>query len=217
MGRLRLRAERRHASELRLDQRLHLGFLEVELALVAAELQMHGTGRAGGRDPKRLPHHVGDARDLVDGGVELGHRLEGRHVVDFLINLAEFGFRIAAARKSNHRRMREIGVTQAGGEIERADHLRHANARLAGGARIAVCHIGGGFFAVTVHARDFRIAPFHLDEGAPQHGGHHEYVRHAITRQHIGKAFGANHFAVVAKHDPVRSLPPCCLRDSGVQ
>ena len=30
--------------ELRLDQRLHLGFLDVDLPLVAAELQMHRPG-----------------------------------------------------------------------------------------------------------------------------------------------------------------------------
>ena len=88
----RLGPERRHARELRLDQRLHLGFLDVHLALVAAELQMHGTGRTGGGDAEGLPQHVRNARHLVDGGVELGHRLERRHVVDFLINFSELGF-----------------------------------------------------------------------------------------------------------------------------
>ena len=45
-----------------------------------------------------------------------------------------------------------------GREIERADHLRHADARLAGRARIAVGHVGGGLLAVGVDA---------LDVGAP--------------------------------------------------
>ena len=70
----------------------HLGFLDVDLPLVAAELQMHRAGRARGGDAERLPHHVGKARHVVDGGVELGHRLEGRHVVDFLIDLRNLVF-----------------------------------------------------------------------------------------------------------------------------
>ncbi len=184
-------------AKLRLDQRLHLGFLEVDLALVAAELQVHGTRRAGGGDAERLPHHVGNARDLVDGGVELGHRLECRHVVDFLIDLAELGLRIAPAGHGDHRRMRKISVAQAGGEIERADHLRHADAGLAGRARVAVGHVGGGFLAVAMHARDLG-APLHLGEGAPQHRRHHEDVRDAIARQHVGEHFGADAFGVVS-------------------
>ena len=39
--RVGLRAERRHAGILRLAERLHLGLVGVELALIAAELQMH--------------------------------------------------------------------------------------------------------------------------------------------------------------------------------
>ena len=195
----RLGPERRHLGELRLDQRLHLGFLDVDLAFVAAELQVHRPGRAGGGDAERLPQHVGNARHLVDGGVELGHRLERRHVVDFLIDLAELGFRIAPAGERDHRRMRQISVAQAGGEIERADHLRHADARLAGGARIAVGHVGGGFLAVAVHARDLG-APLHLGEGAPHHRRHHEDVGDAVARQHVGEHFGAGAFGVVSEH-----------------
>ena len=158
---------------------------------------MHRPGRAGGRGAEGLPHHVGNARNVVDGGVHLRHRLERRHVVDFLIDLAEFRFRIAPAGKSDHRRMREISVAQAGGEIERADHLRHADARLARRARVAVGHVGGGFLAVAMHARDCG-APFHLGEGAPQHRRHHEHVGDAVARQHVGQHFGAGALDVVA-------------------
>ena len=45
-GRIGLGAERRHPGEQRLDQGLHVGLLQVDLALVAAELQVHGAGRA---------------------------------------------------------------------------------------------------------------------------------------------------------------------------
>jgi len=84
----------------------------------------------------------GKRATVVDRGVELGHRLEGRHVVDFLIDPAKFRFRIAASGKRNHRRVREVRVAQARGEIERTDHLRHADSRPARGARVAVGHVG---------------------------------------------------------------------------
>ena len=195
--------ERRHAREARLRDRLHLGFVGVDLAFVAAELQMHRPGRAGGGGAERLPHHVGEARDVVDGGVELGHRLERRHVVDLLVDLAELGLGVAAAGHGDDRRMRQPGVAQAGGEIERADHLRHADAGLARRARVAVGHVGGGFLAVGMDARD-RGAPLHLDEGAPQHRRHHEHVGDAVFLEHVGEAFGAGHFAIVAKHHGLR-------------
>ena len=197
MGRFRFGAERRHLGELRLDDAVHLGFLEIDLAFVAAELQMHGTGRTGGRDAERLADHVGKTRHVVDGGVHLGDRLERRDVVDFLIELAEFRFRIATARHSDHRRMREEGIAQTGGEIERADHLRHADAGLARRPRIAVGHIGCGFFTVTVHARDLGAA-LHFGKGSPQHRRHHEDVGDAVTRQHLGKNFGADAFRIVS-------------------
>src|SRR2546422_11671642 len=89
--RLRLRAERRNAREHVLDQRLHLRLFGVDLALVAAELQVHRAGGSGDRDAERLAHHVGEARDVVDGRIELRHRLARRNVVDLLVHLPELG------------------------------------------------------------------------------------------------------------------------------
>ena len=194
-----LRTERRHAGELRLAERLHVRFLGVDLALVAAELQMHRARAAGHRGAERLPHHVGKARHVVDGGVELGHRLERRHVVDLLIDFAEFGLRLAAAGHGDDRRMREPGVAQAGGEIERADHLRHADAGLARGARVAVGHIGGGLLAVHVQPLDVGAA-FHLGEGGAQHRRHMKDVGDAVALEHVGEALRAGHFAIVPEH-----------------
>jgi hypothetical protein len=194
---LRLRPEWRHVRELRLDQGLHLAFLGVDLALVAAELQMHRARRTRRRNTEGLAEHVRRAGDVVDGGVELGHRLEGRDVVDLLIDLAELGLRIAAAGDGDDRRMRQIRVTQAGGEVERADHLRHADAGLAGSARITVGHVGGGFLAVAVDARD-RRTPLHLGEGAAQHRRHHEDMADAVAGEHVGDHFRAETFGVVA-------------------
>ncbi len=196
---VRRRPERRHARELRLAERLHLGLVGVDLALVAAELQMHRPRRPRGRHAKRLPHHVGKARHVVDGGVELGHRLERRHVVDLLIDLAELGLGIAAAGQRDHRRMREPGVAQPGREIERADHLRGADAGLAGRARVAVRHVGRGLLAVHVQPLDVG-AGLHHGEGLAQHRRHVEHVGDAVALEHVGEAFRPAHFSIVSEH-----------------
>ena len=179
-------------------ERLHVGLFGVDLAFVAAKLQMHRARTAGHRGTERLPHHVGKSRHVVDRGVELGHRLERRHVVDLLIDFAEFGLRLAAAGHGDHGRMGEPGVAQAGGEIERADHLRHADARLARSARIAVRHIGGGLLAVHMQPLDVG-APLHLRIGRAQHGGDVEHVSDAVALEHVGEALRPGHFAVVAE------------------
>jgi len=88
---------------LRLDEGLHVSFFGVDLPFVAAKLKMHGPGRSGNRDAERLAHHVGKARDIVDRSVELGHGLEGRHVVHFLVDPAELGLGIAPTGEGDHR------------------------------------------------------------------------------------------------------------------
>ena len=206
---IRLRPERRHARKLRLDHRLHLAFVTVDLTFIAAELQMHRTRPPGGRGAKRLPNHVRKAGDIIDRGVPLGHRLECRHVVDLLIDLPELGLRLAAAGERDHRRMGEPGVAQAGGEIERADHLRHADAGLAGGAGVAVGHIGRRRLAVHMQPLDLG-ARLHHREGLPQDRRDVKHMRHAVGLEHVGHAFRAEHFPVVSEsgHD-VQSIPVC--------
>src|SRR5262245_1021056 len=44
-GAIGRRAERRHPRETLFRERLHLGFFEVDLAFIAAELEMHRPGR----------------------------------------------------------------------------------------------------------------------------------------------------------------------------
>ena len=93
--------------------------------------------------------------------------------------------------------MRKIRVAQAGREIERADHLRHADAWLARRARIAVGHVGGRFLAVAMDARDL-CSPLHFREGATENGRHHEDMRDAVAGQHVGKYFSADALGVVS-------------------
>ena len=200
------RAKRRHARELRLAQRLHLRLLGVDLSFVAAKLQMHGAGRAGGRHAKGLAHHVGKARDVIDGGVELGHRLECRHVVDLLIDLAELALRFTPAGHGDDGRMRERGIAQAGGEVERADHLRHGDAGPPAGASVPICHVGCRLFAVHVQPLDVGAA-LHDGKGLAQHRRHMKDVGYAIALEHVGEAFRPAHSSIVSEHgEPLRKL-----------
>jgi hypothetical protein len=193
----RLRAKRRNAGKLRLDKRVHLRFFQIQLPFVAAKLQMHGARHAGRRGAKGLPQHVGNARHVVDGDVHFCHRFERGDVVNLLIDLAKFCLRIAPAGHRDDRRMRQIGIAQAGREIESPDHLRHADAGLAARARIAIGHVSRRFFAMAMHARDLG-PPLHFGKGSPQHGGHHEHVRDAVACQHLGKHLGADAFEIVS-------------------
>src|SRR5690349_1619369 len=202
----RFRSERRYMAELRLDQRFHFGFFDVELSLIAAKLEMHWTGRARGGGPERLPDHVRNARHIVDGNVHFCYRLECGHVVDLLIDLAKLGLRIAAAGHGDYRRMRQMRVAKACRKIERTNDLRHANTGPARGARITVSHIGGGFFAMTVDARYFG-APLHLGKSAPQHRRHHENMSDAVSRQHVGEYFSAGTLRIVSNCCHCRPRP----------
>src|SRR6266699_2702488 len=74
-------------------------------------------------------------------------------------------------------------VAQARGEIERADHLGHADPRPARGARVAVGHVGGGFFAVGVDALDLRAA-LHVGEALGARDSCHGYL---IARGLVGE------------------------------
>jgi hypothetical protein len=145
-----------------------------------------------------LAHHVGESRHVIDRGIELGHRLECRHVIDLLVDFAEFRARLAPAGHGDHRRMGKERVAQPGREIERADHLRHADAGFSAGACVAVRHVGGGLLAMHMQALDVGAA-LDLDHGAAQHRRHMENMGDAVAAEHVGQAFGAEHFAVVAE------------------
>src|SRR5215475_8439830 len=82
--------------------------------------------------------------------------------------------------------MREPGVAQAGGEIECTDHLRRADAGLAGSARVAVGHVGRRLLAMHVQALDAG-ARLHHREGLAQNRRHVEHVSDAVALEHIGK------------------------------
>ena len=105
----------------------------------------------------------------------------------------------AAAGEGDDGRVREIRVAQAGREIERADHLRHADTGPARRARIAVGHVGGGLLAMHVQPLDVG-APFHDGEGLAQHRRYMEHVGDAVALEHVGEALRPAHFSIVSEH-----------------
>src|SRR5438046_6742445 len=89
--------------------------------------------------------------------------------------------------------MREVGVTQARGEVERADHLRHADTGATRRTGTAVRHVCCGFFSVGVDALDFRPA-LHFGESPTEHRGNHEHVRDTVALEHVREALSAGYF-----------------------
>src|SRR5262245_13026270 len=89
--------------------------------------------------------------------------------------------------------MREVGVAQARGEVERADHLCHADTGATRRTGVAVSHVRRGFFSVGVDALDFRPA-LHFGESPTKHRGNHEHVRDTVALQHVRKALSTGYF-----------------------
>src|SRR5215510_10500710 len=89
--------------------------------------------------------------------------------------------------------MREVGITQARSEVERADHLRHADTGPTRGTGTAVGHVRCGFFSVGVDALDFRPA-LHFSESPTEHRGNHEHVRDTVALEHVREALSAGYF-----------------------
>ncbi len=167
---------------------------------------MHRPRHTRGRHAEGLSHHVGETRNIINRRVELGHGLERRNIVDLLIHLAELGFRVAAAGHGDHWGVREEGIAQAGSEVHRADHLRHADAGPSAGAGVAVRHIGRRLFAVHVQPLDIGAA-FHHGKGLAQHGRHMKHMRYPIALEHVGEAFRPAHYSIVSEHDdPLREI-----------
>jgi len=124
------------------------------LALVAGELEVDRPWRAGHGHTKGLTDQIGNPPDVIDGGVELGDGVEGRQVIDLLVDPPELGTGVPATGEGDHRRMSEMGIAQPGGEVLGADYLGHANARPSGGAGVTVGHVGGRFLPVGPDALD---------------------------------------------------------------
>ena len=96
------------------------------------------------------------------------------------------------------------GVGQPRGQVRRADALGHADARAAGGAGVAVGHVGGGLLAVGDDAADVHVLHFRHD--AKEGGGHLEYACDAV---------GLQHFCYVAISGHSRHGPTSVVRGVG--
>ena len=197
------RTERRHPRKLRLAQRLHLRLLGIDLPSLPRNCRCTGPGvpDVATRNACRTMSGKRATSSTVALNLVTGSNAGMSSI--FLIDLAELGLRLAPAGHGDHRRVREPGVAQTGGEVERADHLRRADAGLAGGARIAIGHVGRRLLAMHVQALDVG-AGLHHGEGFAQHRRHVEYVGDAVALEHVGEAFGPAHFPIVSEHHSLR-------------
>ena len=146
------RPHRRYGGESFVDPRVEIALLDVDLALVARELDMgrSRTARHGGSEG--LPDRVGDPLHPLDGRVELGDVDEGGPIVDLLID-APAGHRgMEASRESDYRGVGQVCVTQPGRQVERTHRLGHAHAGPARHPGVAVGHVGGRFLAMRLDA-----------------------------------------------------------------
>ena len=96
-----------------------------------------------------------------------------------------------ASREGDHRGVGQVRVAQTRRKVERAHRLGHADPGPARHPGEAVGHVGGRFLAVRPYAVGPEPLQFH--HGAPQDRRDHEYVRHPVAVEHLGKRPGAGH------------------------
>jgi hypothetical protein len=142
------RPAQKDGRELLLDDLVQDPLLPVQLTLVALDLQMGRSRRAGRGGPESMSQHVGQPRDVIGRAVEFRHLLESGQVVDFLVDLAVLGRREPAAGQGDDRRPGQERLAQARGQVHGADGLRGADARPAAGPRVPIRHVDGRLLAV---------------------------------------------------------------------
>ena len=183
---------RRYAAVQRFDQRIEIGLELGDLTEVTLDAQMHRSGRARGRDTECLTQEIRQARDGVDLGVELRHRIELRDIVDFLIRMAIARLRCGSAGDRDDRRAGHEAVAKSRCEIRGADHLRHAHAGFAACARIAVGHVRGCFLSVHHQPLDRHV--LHFGKRFEHERGHEKEMRDFVAPHHFREQARAGHF-----------------------
>ena len=175
------------------ERKVVFGFLVEHLAGVATQLKMHRAGRAAGRFTKRLTQQIREARGAIDGVVGFGDTIPRAVVFRVLIRVTVARLIVLTAGNRNHRRACHMRVTHARRKIGGTDVLTQADARLVRGARVAVRHVSGGFFAVghhALHAADF----VDLQHGRRNNCIYIKQMRHAIAAHGFGEISVSGHF-----------------------
>ena len=174
----RHRAMRRHLHRRRTDLgRFVDGSGLDDFRLHPEQVEMRRARRAGCRRPDRLAQQPRQLGGGVDLDVELGHRRVQRQVGDFLVGVAVLQRGLLAAGQRYHRAARQPRVLQACRQIGRPHRLREAEHRPAGHPRMAVGHVGHGFFRMSQHPLDTQ--PLQRNQRPPQHRIHEEEMRGA--------------------------------------
>jgi hypothetical protein len=107
----------------------------------ACHIQMNRTRRTRRRFAESLADEVRNLLERVDARMKLRHCGIKRRVLDLLIRIAVLVRRHVLAGERDDGGMAEVRVLHPRCEIRRTHRLRHADAGLAGHARIAVRHV----------------------------------------------------------------------------
>ena len=185
-GRIRLhRSVGGKVAELLLDDDLGIDLPLGTLTKPAGHLYMGGPRRARHRLTKGLLQQVGEARGLVDAGVELGDLVVQGVVLYHLIEVLVAVVGMHTTGEGDHRGAGQEGIPEAGGQVGRTHLLRHAEAGPAASAGVSVGHVGGRHLVV---GDDTLYSCFVESRCARQKdSGHVEYVADAVTLEGLGK------------------------------
>ena len=104
------RSNSRVPRKLRLEDHVQIGFPFNRLAEVPGDLQMHRPRTTCGRRAERLTQQIRQSLRNVHLGVELRERLKKRIIVNFLIDVAVFGFGKTTAGERDHGRAPQKGI-----------------------------------------------------------------------------------------------------------
>ena len=160
-GRLRIGAEGWQLRKHLFGDDLKIGLLLHNLLPGDAfQFEVGRAGRSCGGSAKGLAQVDGQVLRRRDVCAVFGHGRERIDVIHLLVGVALLVDQKLAACQSNDGRAAQIGILQTGGQIDRADGLRHTQAGGALDPCIGIGHIGGGLFTVGLHSLDPQF--FHL-------------------------------------------------------
>ena len=200
---VRLGPKRRYSGKGLLDDHLQVRLaVEHHLAGQPLQIEVRRSRSAAGRGAKRLPQVHRQIFRGADVGAVLGDRGKRLDVIHFLVGVALLAVEQFAAGQRDHRRARQPGILQPGGQIHRPHRLRHAQAGAAPDPGVGVGHVRGRLLAVGLDAANAQL--LHLHQGARAEERHEEHVGNAISAGHFGDETRAGHSCHDAP-DPTRS------------
>ena len=195
----------------RVGRRLDIQLVEFNLTHVPAQLDMSRAGCAAGCVAEGLANGLGQPVDRLDSRTRLGDRRKQAEVVDFLIGVSPGGFGAGVSGSTGDGddwRAAQVGVAESCGEIGGTDALSQSDAGLALGSSESVGHVDGGFFAVSHHTGDARVAEFHFGESLIEDCRDEEDVADLVEAEYVGEVLStgeSGHGCWIPSRLPVQS------------